>query len=74
MALSPQRAVCGRGSASLTGAFLVGYGVARIIGEFFRQPDPFLGFLFAGATMGQLLCIPMILVGRLADLARPTTR
>jgi phosphatidylglycerol---prolipoprotein diacylglyceryl transferase len=47
----------------LTGAFLIGYGVARIIGEFFRQPDAFLGFLYAGATMGQLLCIPMLIVG-----------
>ena len=37
---------CARGSALLTGAFLCGYAVARIIGEFFRQPDPFLGFLF----------------------------
>ena len=45
------------------GAFLAGYGVARIIGEFFRQPDPQLGFLFAGATMGQLLSVPMVLVG-----------
>ncbi len=47
----------------LTGVFLVGYGIARIIGEFFRQPDAFLGFLFAGATMGQLLSLPMILAG-----------
>jgi phosphatidylglycerol:prolipoprotein diacylglycerol transferase len=47
----------------LTGIFLVGYGVARIIGEFFRQPDPFLGFLFAGATMGQLLSLPMLAAG-----------
>jgi phosphatidylglycerol:prolipoprotein diacylglycerol transferase len=47
----------------LTGVFLIGYGMARSIGEFFRQPDPFLGFLWAGATMGQLLCIPMILAG-----------
>jgi phosphatidylglycerol:prolipoprotein diacylglycerol transferase len=47
----------------LTGVFLIGYGIARIIGEFFRQPDPFLGFLWAGATMGQLLSIPMILAG-----------
>lgn len=47
----------------LSGAFLAGYGVARIIGEFFRQPDAHLGFLFAGATMGQLLSLPMILVG-----------
>ena len=47
----------------LTGAFLVGYGIARIIGEFFRQPDAFLGFLLAGATMGQLLSIPMLMAG-----------
>jgi phosphatidylglycerol:prolipoprotein diacylglycerol transferase len=47
----------------LTGIFLAGYGVARIIGEFFRQPDPFLGYLWQGATMGQLLSVPMILAG-----------
>ena len=47
----------------LTGTFLVGYGCARIIGEFFRQPDAFLGFLFAGATMGQLLSLPMVAIG-----------
>jgi phosphatidylglycerol:prolipoprotein diacylglycerol transferase len=47
----------------LTGTFLMGYGTARIVGEFFREPDKFLGFLWAGATMGQLLSIPMILAG-----------
>ena len=47
----------------LTGVFLTGYGLARITGEFFREPDAFLGFLFAGATMGQLLSIPMVLAG-----------
>jgi phosphatidylglycerol:prolipoprotein diacylglycerol transferase len=47
----------------LTGVFLVGYGIARSTGEFFREPDAFLGFLVAGATMGQLLCIPMVLAG-----------
>jgi phosphatidylglycerol:prolipoprotein diacylglycerol transferase len=47
----------------LTGFFWIGYGVFRIIGEFFREPDAFLGFLFGGITMGQLLCIPMILFG-----------
>ena len=47
----------------LSGTFFVGYGVARGVGELFRQPDAFLGFLFAGATMGQLLSIPMILFG-----------
>ena len=47
----------------LTGVFLSGYAMARIVGEFFREPDSFLGFLFAGATMGQLLSIPMLLAG-----------
>lgn len=47
----------------LTGAFLFGYGVARIIGECFREPDPFLGFLWGGLTMGQLLSIPMLFLG-----------
>ena len=47
----------------VTGVFLSGYGVARIIGEFFREPDAFLGFLFAGATMGQLLSLPMLAAG-----------
>jgi phosphatidylglycerol:prolipoprotein diacylglycerol transferase len=47
----------------LTGVFLMGYGIARSVGEFFREPDAFLGFLWAGATMGQLLSIPMILAG-----------
>ena len=45
------------------GAFLTGYAVARIICEFFREPDAHLGFLWAGATMGQLLCIPMLAAG-----------
>jgi phosphatidylglycerol---prolipoprotein diacylglyceryl transferase len=48
---------------TLTGVFLIGYGLARIIGEFFRQPDAFLGFLLAGATMGQLLSLPMVAAG-----------
>ena len=48
---------------TLTGVFLIGYGLARSIGELFRQPDAFLGYLFAGATMGQLLSLPMILAG-----------
>jgi phosphatidylglycerol:prolipoprotein diacylglycerol transferase len=56
----------------VAGAFLCGYGMARIIGEFFRQPDANLGFLFAGATMGQLLSLPMVLIGLwLMARARP---
>lgn len=47
----------------LAGLFLVGYGCARSFCEFFREPDSFLGFLPGGLTMGQLLCIPMIVAG-----------
>lgn len=47
----------------LSGVFLIGYGISRIVAEFFREPDPQLGFLFAGATMGQLLSVPMVLIG-----------
>jgi phosphatidylglycerol:prolipoprotein diacylglycerol transferase len=48
---------------TLTGVFLCGYAVARIIGEFFREPDAFLGFLAFGTTMGQILSIPMLVAG-----------
>jgi phosphatidylglycerol:prolipoprotein diacylglycerol transferase len=47
----------------LTGVFLAGYGIARFGVEFFRQPDANLGFLFAGATMGQLLSLPLVAAG-----------
>lgn len=47
----------------LSGVFLIGYGLSRIIVEFFRQPDAHLGFLAGGATMGQMLSLPMVLGG-----------
>ncbi|MFC4167689.1 prolipoprotein diacylglyceryl transferase [Teichococcus aestuarii] len=56
------------------GAFLAGYGVARIVGELFRQPDAQLGFLWGGATMGQLLSIPMVLAGLALMLLAPRDR
>ncbi|SBW03794.1 Prolipoprotein diacylglyceryl transferase [uncultured Alphaproteobacteria bacterium] len=45
------------------GLFLIGYGCARIVGELFRQPDPQIGFLWGGITMGMLLSLPMVLLG-----------
>ncbi len=49
--------------------FLIGYGIIRFIVEFFRQPDEQLGFVFLGwMTMGQVLCIAMILVGIIITL------
>ena len=47
----------------LTGVFLVGYAAARGFVELFRQPDAHLGFLIGGSTMGQLLSVPMVLIG-----------
>jgi len=44
-------------------AFLWGYGIFRFTIEFFREPDPQLGFLIEGLTMGQLLCLGMIAGG-----------
>ena len=49
----------------LSGAFLVGYGILRFIAEYFREPDNFLGLLSLGLSMGQWLCIPMVLTGAL---------
>ncbi|MDP8918858.1 MAG: prolipoprotein diacylglyceryl transferase [Pseudomonadota bacterium] len=71
----------------LGGIFVLGYAVARIVCEFFREPDEQLGFLFGssiqalsgGITMGMLLSIPMALVGAGAivmaarGLTRPST-
>ncbi|MBM3572415.1 MAG: prolipoprotein diacylglyceryl transferase, partial [Alphaproteobacteria bacterium] len=57
----------------LLGALLLGYGLARSFVEFFREPDVYLGFLFAGATMGQLLSLPMI-IGGLALVGRARRR
>jgi phosphatidylglycerol:prolipoprotein diacylglycerol transferase len=52
-----------RGLGQVSGAFLVGYGVLRFIAEFFREPDSFLGLLALGMSMGQWLCVPMIVAG-----------
>lgn len=85
-ALSRRGAIVAR-AGLLTGIFLAGYAIARVIGESFRQPDLFLGYwgdffpkwflgflndivpesflgeLLGGATMGQLLSLPMLAVG-----------
>ncbi|MEQ9428312.1 MAG: prolipoprotein diacylglyceryl transferase [Phycisphaerales bacterium] len=53
-----------RRPGALAGTFLAGYGVARIIAEFFREPDAHLGFIVGQSiTMGQILSLPMVLVG-----------
>jgi phosphatidylglycerol---prolipoprotein diacylglyceryl transferase len=58
----------------IIGAFAVVYALARSFCEFFREPDPQLGFLWGGLTMGMLLSVPLFLygVGQIAySLRRP---
>jgi phosphatidylglycerol:prolipoprotein diacylglycerol transferase len=60
----------------IIGIFAIVYGLARIFSEFFREPDPQLGFLWGGLTMGMLLSLPMIAAGVafvLWALRRPRT-
>jgi phosphatidylglycerol:prolipoprotein diacylglycerol transferase len=52
-----------RGLGQVSGAFLIGYGVLRFVAEFFREPDRFLGTLALGMSMGQWLCVPMVIAG-----------
>ncbi len=47
----------------ILGSFIAIYGLARITAEFFREPDPQLGFLWGGLTMGMVLSVPMIIAG-----------
>ena len=47
----------------ILGSFITIYALARITSEFFREPDPQLGFLWGGLTMGMLLSVPMIIAG-----------
>ena len=46
-----------------SGTFLIGYGIFRSIVEFFREPDAHLGLYFSFISKGQILSIPMILIG-----------
>jgi phosphatidylglycerol:prolipoprotein diacylglycerol transferase len=43
--------------------FCAGYGLFRFIVEFFRQPDAQMGLFFGLFSMGQLLSLPMFLLG-----------
>ena len=47
----------------LFGTLLIGYGISRIIIEYFREPDPQIGLILNYFSMGQLLSLPMIIAG-----------
>ncbi|MBT4963689.1 MAG: prolipoprotein diacylglyceryl transferase [Francisellaceae bacterium] len=49
----------------VSATFLIGYGVTRFIAEYFREPDYGIGFVIDGLTMGQLLSLPMVIIGLL---------
>lgn len=49
----------------MAGVFLVGYAVARSFVEFFREPDVGIALPDIGITMGQLLSLPMLIIGLL---------
>ena len=53
----------------ILGSFIAIYGLARIVGEFFREPDPQLGFLWHRLTMGELLSAPMVIAGLIIIVA-----
>lgn len=57
-------------SGKLTALFLVLYGIFRIVAEFFREPDPQIGFIFGFITMGQILSCLMVAAGAMLFLAR----
>jgi phosphatidylglycerol:prolipoprotein diacylglycerol transferase len=61
----------------VTGVFAFGYAIARIVCEFFREPDVQLGFLWGGMTMGMVLSVPLMVVGLafiVNAMARPPLR
>ncbi|MFC0244502.1 prolipoprotein diacylglyceryl transferase [Falsochrobactrum ovis] len=48
----------------IAGTFVAGYGLSRILVEFYREPDAQLGYIFGGwLTMGMILTLPMVLFG-----------
>ena len=57
---------CAPPRMSLTGLFMLFYGIFRFAVEFVRLPDAQLGYLaFGWLTMGQVLCLPMVVLGLL---------
>lgn len=58
---------------TVMGIFIAGYGLSRVIVEFFREPDIQIGYLYGGwLTMGMVLSLPMILAGALLAWKSPT--
>lgn len=52
-----------RRTGAMSGVFMIAYGCSRFLVEFTRQPDAHLGLFWNAVSMGQLLSLPMILIG-----------
>ncbi|MFU0842493.1 MAG: Phosphatidylglycerol--prolipoprotein diacylglyceryl transferase [Burkholderia sp.] len=52
-----------RPAGFVSGLFLAGYGLARFVCEWFREPDSFLGLQALGLSRGQWLTLPVLLLG-----------
>jgi phosphatidylglycerol:prolipoprotein diacylglycerol transferase len=63
LAILARRAGLYRRPGLLTGVFLSGYGLARFLVEFVREPDAQFGFVLGPFSMGQILSIPVFLLG-----------
>jgi phosphatidylglycerol:prolipoprotein diacylglycerol transferase len=50
--------------------YLIGYGTVRFLIEFIREPDPHIGLFSGAVSMGQILCICMVLAGAVLFMIR----
>jgi len=50
-------------SGAISGIFLIGYAISRIIAELFREPDMQIGLFFNAISMGQILSLPLLFTG-----------
>ncbi len=57
-------------SGFFLGLYIMGYGLVRFFIEYTREPDPQLGFVWGPFTMGQILCLTMILGGAVLLIIR----
>ncbi len=48
---------------SITSLFLILYGIFRFLIEYLREPDAHIGLIFNSITMGQLLSVPLVIIG-----------
>lgn len=47
----------------LSSLYIIGYGLVRFLIEFFREPDAQIGYFLGFMTLGQILCLLMVLTG-----------